>query len=151
MPATTTNPNYIWTYRLELSPYDRLIEVLEAFFSSYPAGDYSCEHRDRYKLRFRRGKWRKSILRLGDLVPDELVRGQFNQWPIVVRVLVRPSPEAFDVSIHYELYLPSSTPKLGDAVQQSVDAHARKELGDLAGYLAECIGLDAPPEVASAE
>ena len=139
--------NYTWEYRIETSPYDRIVEVLEAFFASYPGGDYTCENRERYKLRFRRGQWRKSLLGLGALVPDGLVKGQFNRWPIVVQILVRPSPESFIVTARYELYLPKSVPTLVPAVLSSVDQHARQELADLSAYLAECIGLDEPPAV----
>ena len=83
--------SYTYTYQLDVSPYDKIIEVLEAFFLSLPDGDYTCEHRERYKLHFRRGLWKKSMLGLGQFVPDRLVKGEFSQWPIKVRVLVRPS------------------------------------------------------------
>ena len=139
--------SYTWEYRIDAPPYDKLVEVLEAFFASYPQGDYTCERRERYKLRFRRGQWRKSLAGLGPLVPDRLVKGEFNQWPIVVHALVRPSPETFMVTVRYELSLPNLVPALIPAVQSSVDQHARRELADLATYLAECIGLDNPPAV----
>ena len=145
----TMQASYTWEYRLELSPYDKIIEVLEAFFASYPNGDYACEARERYKLRFRRGLWRKSLLGLGELVPDRLVKGQFNQWPVIVRVLVRPSPETFLVTVRYELHLPRKVPALVEDVQTSVEQHVRQELADLAAYLAECIGIDTPPDIAA--
>lgn len=141
---------YTWEYRIEMAPYDKLVEVLEAFFVSYPDGDYACEHRERFKLRFRRGLWKKSLFGLGELVPDRLVKGQFEQWPIRVSVLARPSPELFRVAIRYELHLPKSMNDLVEPVQASVDRHARKELSDLADYLAECARLESPPEVKSA-
>jgi hypothetical protein len=86
--------SYTWEYRIDVPPYDKLMEVLEAFFASYPGGDYTCERRERYRLHFRRGLWRKSWLGLGDLVPDRLVKGQFNRWPVIVLVLSSPSPSA---------------------------------------------------------
>ncbi len=139
--------SYTWEYRLDTPPYDKIVEVLEAFFASYPGGDYTCELRERYKLRFRRGQWRKSLMGLGELVPDRLVKGQFNHWPIILSVLVRPSPETFIITVRYELYLPKSVPALIPAVQSSVDQHALQELAELAAYLAECMGLDNPPAV----
>jgi len=138
---------YTWEYRIELPPYDKIVEVLEAFFASYPGGDYTCEQRERYRLLFRRGLWRKSLLGLGELVPHRLVKGQLSQWPTIARVLVRPSPETFVITVRYELYLPKSVPALVSTVQSSVDQHLRKELADLAAYLAECIGLDEPPDI----
>jgi len=141
------NPSYTWTYRIDVPPYDRLVEVLEAFFASYPGGEYLCERRDRFALRFRRGQWRKSMMGLGPLVPDRLVKGRFGQWPIMVRVLVRPSPEVFTSTVHYDLYLPKEVRSISPTVQSSVDQHAREELKQLAAYLAECVGLDDLPRV----
>ena len=139
--------SYIWNYRIDVPPYDKLLEVLEAFFSSYPGGDYTCEKRERFKLFFRRGLWKKSLFGLGEMVPDRLVPGRFNSWPLVVRVLVRPAPSVFSIAIHYELHLPKSVPALIGEVQTSVDQHAQKELTDLTAYLAECIGLTEQPAV----
>jgi len=143
------NKSYIWNYRIDVPPYDKLLEVLEAFFSSYPGGDYACEKRERFKLLFRRGLWRKSLFVLGELVPDRLVPGQFSSWPLIVRVLVRPSPSIFSIAVHYQLYLPKSICELVQEVQTSVDQHAQKELTDLSAYLAECIGLPDRPAVIS--
>ena len=139
--------SYSWEYRIEVPPYDKIVEVLEAFFASYPNGDYTCERRERFRLVFRRGLWRKSLLGLGELVPDRLVKGQFQQWPIVAWALVRPSPETFLITVRYELHLPKSVPSLIDSVQASVHQHLRTEMGDLAAYLAECMGLEDHPAV----
>jgi hypothetical protein len=139
--------SYTWEYQIDLPPYDKLMEVLEAFFASYPGGDYTCERRERFRLEFRRGLWRKNLLGLGQLVPDRLIKGQFNQWPILVRVLARPSPTLYTVTVRYELHLPSSIGKLGPALQASVNLHALAELDDLSRYLAQCSGLDSPPTV----
>ncbi len=141
--------SYTWEYQLGVPPYDKLVEVLEAFFASYPGGDYSCERRERYRLEFRRGLWRKNLLGMGTLVPDKLVKGQFNQWPVLVRVLARPAPTAYTVTVRYELHLPKSLPALQPAVQESVALHTRREMDDLAAYLAECVGLDKQPAVES--
>ncbi|NLX22142.1 MAG: hypothetical protein GXY55_10835 [Phycisphaerae bacterium] len=141
--------SYTWEYQISVPPYDKLVEVLEAFFASYPGGDYSCEQRERYRLEFRRGLWRKNLLGLGALVPDKLVKGQFNQWPVIVRVLARPSPSAYTITVRYELHLPKSVPGLLPAVQESVALHTRKEMDDLAAYLAECVALEEMPEVVS--
>src|SRR5512147_4397 len=103
---------YIWDYRLELQPYERLVAVLEAFFASYPGGDYACERRERFRLEFRRGLWKKNLLGFGQLVPDRLVKGQFNRWPVLVRVLARPSPAVYVVTVRYELHLPSGVRQL---------------------------------------
>lgn len=138
---------YTWEYRLEVAPYDKIVDVLEAFFASYPAGDYTCERRETYRLQFRRGEWRKSWLGLGGLVPAGLAKGQFNRWPLIVYVLVRPSPELFLVTVRYELHLPGAVPLLIPEVQASVNRHCMKELDDLAAYLAECTGMTARPRV----
>lgn len=138
---------YNFKYRIDIPPYDRAIDVLEAFFVSYHGGDYSCEHRDQYKLSFRRGAWKRTIASLGTRVPDQLAKGQFDKWPVIVRVMVRPSPEVFQIAIHYELNLPETMKGLARAVLDSVDAHVRKELGELASYLAECVGISQPPAV----
>lgn len=138
---------YTWDYKIEIPPYDKTLQVVEAFFCSYPDGDYTCETRERYKLEFRRGRWKRSLMKLGDWVPDRLVPGQFNRWPIRVRVLARPSPETYLLSVAYYVCLPKSMSELDDKVQASVDQHIRVELDELAGYLAECIGLDNIPEI----
>lgn len=140
---------YTWEYRLQVKPYDKIVDVLEAFFASYPAGDYTCERRETYRLQFRRGEWKKSFFGLGGLVPAELPKGMFNRWPVVVCVLVRPSPESFLVTVRYELYLPRSVPRLIDEVQDSVNRHCLKELEDLAAYLAQCAGMPSAPRVES--
>ena len=139
--------SYTWSYRIEVPPYERLLAVAEAFFASYSGGDYHCEERQTYKLAFRRGLWRKSLLGLGPLVPDRLVPGNFAQWPVMVRVLVRPSPQIFTMTVRYEVHLPRSCPSLTAETQSAVDQHARKELQDFTAYLAECVPLDAQPEV----
>lgn len=139
--------SYTWDYQIDVPPYDKLMEVLEAFFVSYPGGDYACEQRERFRLEFRRGLWRRSLLGFGSLVPDRLVKGQFQHWPITIRVLARPAPDLYTVMIRYELHLPKDVHQLGPNLQTSVDLHARKELADLADYLARCIGMDNPPPV----
>jgi hypothetical protein len=138
---------YIWEYRLEVKPYDKIVDVLEAFFASYPGGDYTCERRETYRLQFRRGEWKRSFFGLGSLAPAGLPKGQFNRWPVVVYVLVRPSPEIFLATVRYELHLPRSVPRLIDEVQDSVNRHCLKELNDLADYLTECTGMAAKPRV----
>jgi len=138
---------YTWEYRIDLSPYDKLVGVVEAFFCTYPAGDYTCEHREAYKLRFRRGAWRRSLLGLGRWVPVALVKGQFNQWPLVVHALIRPSPQTYRVMVRYELSLPDSVRELQPEVQASVAQHVRQELEELSAYLAECAGQSSPPDV----
>ena len=138
---------YSFKYQVEIPPYDRVIDVLEAFFASYHSGDYACEHRDKYKLSFRRGAWKRTVASWGTRVPDQLAKGQFSKWPVIVRVMVRPSPEMFHIAIHYELHLPETMKGVGQAVLDSVDAHVRKELGELARYLAECVGIRQPPNV----
>lgn len=140
---------YTLKYKLEIPPYDRIVDVLEAFFVSYPGGDYACEHSDKYKLSFRRGEWKRTLSSLGMRVPDQLAKGHFEKWPIVVRVLVRPSPEAFSIAIHYELHLPETMKGLGQTILDSVDAHICAELGHLADYLAECVGISQPPAIRS--
>jgi hypothetical protein len=136
---------YTWEYRLECRPYDKLVDVLEAFFASYPGGDYTCERRETYRLQFRRGEWKRSLLGFGDLVPDRLVKGQFNRWPLLVYVLVRPSPTRFLITARYELHVPKSLRTLVPEVQASVNQYCRRELEDLADYLAECAGMPERP------
>jgi hypothetical protein len=139
--------SYTWSYSLEVPPYDRLLAVLEAFFASYPNGDYDVDERDRYKLAFRRGMWKKSLLGLGPRVPEKLVPGEFTQWPVIVRVLVRPAPEVFTITVRYEVHLPRSKKTLKPETQAAVHLHAMKELEELAAYLAQCVPLAVPPEV----
>lgn len=144
MSMTTS---YTWNYEIAMPPYDKLVEVTEAFFASYPGGDYRCEVRDRYRLEFRRGLWRRSLMGFGQWVPDRLVKGQFNQWPLLVRVLARPAPDVYSLTIRYELHLPRSVPSLGPNLQASVVLHVEHELSELAIYLARCAELPEPPEV----
>jgi hypothetical protein len=141
--------SYTWSYRIDVAPYDRIMSVLEAFFASYPKGDYQLEHKESYKLIFRRGMWKKSMFGLGDLVPDRLIPGEFNQWPLIVRILARPSPEVYTITIDYQLYLPKDVPALKPEIQTSVDQHIHVELKELAEYLAQCIGMDQTPQIQS--
>ncbi len=141
------NKAYTWEYRLEVKPYDKIVDVLEAFFASYPGGDYTCERRETYRLQFRRGEWKKSLFGLGILVPALLPKGQFNRWPVIVFVLVRPAPESFLVTVRYELHLPRSVPRLIPEVQESVNQYCLKEMEDLSTYLAECTGMGQKPAV----
>ncbi len=134
---------YTWDYRLEIAPYDRIMSVLEAFYASYPGGDYTSEHREKYKQGFRRGAWKRAWWGLGDWVPERLVKGEFALWPVRVRVLVRPSPKAYTIAVRYEVHLPGGVKSLSEEVQASVDEYVRKELGDLATYLGEC--TEQPP------
>lgn len=138
---------YTWEYRLELPPYDKVVSVLEAFFASYPGGEYTCEKRETYRLCFRRGEWRKSLFGFGALVPARMAKGQFHRWPVILQVLVRPSPTIFLVTVRYELYLPKSVSALIPEVQASVHQHCHHELHDLADYLAECMGTSHKPVV----
>jgi hypothetical protein len=140
---------YTWTYQLEAPPFGPLMDVLNAFFAAYPKGDYTCELRETYKLEFRRGRW-KRLLGFGPQVPAALVRGDFTQWPLIVRVLARPSPERNLISARYELHLPRSIKELVPELQNSVDLHIRAELADLGAYLAECMNLEKPPEITAA-
>jgi hypothetical protein len=138
---------YHWEYSMELAPYDKLIDVLEAFYVSYPQGDYECLKREKYKLTFRRGRWRRAWMGFGDWIPDELVKGHFEQWPVIVRVLVRPAPSQFLITCRYECHVPKSVSQLTDEVQASVDEHICRELKDLSQYLADCANLSEPPAI----
>jgi hypothetical protein len=138
--------SYTWTYQLQVPPYEKLMAVLEAFFASYPRGDYACEVRDTYKLEFRRGQW-KRLLGFGPLAPARLTPGEFEQWPILLRVLTRPSPEAFLITVRYELHLPRAIKALHPQVQASFSQHAMRELADLAEYLAQCIQMPDLPRI----
>ena len=124
------------------------MDVLEAFFSAYPKGDYSREERATYKLMFRRGIW-KRFMGFGPIVPGRLVPGDFSQWPILLHVLARPSPEKFLISLRYEIYVPRDMKGLTPAVQSSVHQHLELELHDLAAYLTECMKLEQLPEIIS--
>lgn len=135
---------YTWNYQVEVPPFDRLIGVLEAFFCSYSGGEYALETREKYRLSFRRGAW-KRFLAFGPMIPARLAPQDFSQWPIVVNVLARPSPERFVVSLRYELYLPRSMKELVIEVQSSVDQHIRVELAELTRYLQECMQLETAP------
>lgn len=137
---------YTWDFRLNVSPHERLMDLLDAFFSSYPPGDYTRELREEYKLEFRRGMW-KRMLGFGPMAPARLPKGEFTLWPVKVRVLARPAPDEYLVSIRYELYLPRAIKELSPAVQCSVAQHIAVELEELARYLAQCIPLDEPPSV----
>jgi hypothetical protein len=139
---------YTWTYQLNVPPFDRLMDVLDAFFSAYPKGEYAREGREAYKLVFRRGMW-KRFLGIGPVVPARLVPGDFSQWPVVLHVLARPSPEKFLISLRYEVYLPRDVKALSSEVQNSVHQHIGLELHDLAAYLAECMKLGELPQIAS--
>ncbi len=139
---------YTWEYRLQVAPYDKIVDVLEAFFASYPQGDYTCERRETYRLEFRRGEWKKGMFGLADyLVPANLPKGRFHRWPVLLYILVRPSPEAFLVTARFELHLPRSIPKLIAEVQTTVDQYCRQELDDLAAYLVECTGAQDKPRI----
>jgi hypothetical protein len=136
--------SYTWTYQTQVPPYERLLDLLDAFYSANPLGDYTREEREAYKVRFRRGSW-KRLAAIGPLVPARLVPGDFTQWPVMVSVLARPSPEAFHIAIRYDVHLPRGIKELDPKVQSSVDQHIRLELRELAAYLAECMGLSDPP------
>ncbi len=138
---------YAWEYRIDMPPYDKVVAVVEAFFCSYPAGDYACEQREQYKLRFRRGQWKRTLLGLGRWVPQGLAKGRFTEWPIIVHVFARPSPQSYRLVLRYELHVPRTLPELPPEVQSSVDQHIRGELDQLAAYLAECAGAASPPAV----
>jgi len=142
------NKCYTWEYHVTCSPYEKLVDVIEAFFASYPGGDYTCERRETYRLQFRRGEWKKSLL--GQWVPHHLPKGQFGRWPVLLYALVRPSPTSFLITVRYELYLPKSVPGLIPELQTTIHAYCRRELDDLADYLAECIGSNEKPVVSDA-
>lgn len=137
---------YLWNYRIDVPPMERLLSLVDAFFSSYPQGEFTRESREEYKLSFRRGMW-KRLAGLGPMVPARLVAGEFTQWPILVHVLARPSPERFQIAVRYELYLPRQVKSLVPEVQSSVHQHIRVELDDLSAYLAECGQLAERPAV----
>ena len=144
------NHCYTWEYHVKCQPYDKIVDVIEAFFASYPGGDYTCERRETYRLQFRRGEWKKSLFGMGELMPHRMPKGQFNRWPLIVYALVRPSPSTFLITVRYELYLPKSVPKLIPELQSTVNAYCRRELEDLAAYLAECMGTDEVPVIVDA-
>jgi hypothetical protein len=144
------NHCYTWEYHVTCPPYDKIVDVIEAFFASYPGGDYTCERRETYRLQFRRGEWKKSLFGMGELAPHRMPKGQFNRWPFIVYALVRPSPSTFLITVRYELYLPKSMPKLIPELQSTVNAYCRRELEDLAAYLAECMGTTQKPVIVDA-
>ncbi len=80
-------------------------------------------------------------------MPVALAKGQFNQWPLVVHALIRPSPQTYRVMIRYELSLPDGVRELQPEVQTSVAQYVRQELEELSAYLAECAGQPTTPEV----
>ncbi|MGB2820664.1 MAG: hypothetical protein WBF17_06755 [Phycisphaerae bacterium] len=124
-----------WSEEFLAAPIPTIHEVTEAFFCSYPRGEYTLEGRERFRLTFRRGPPPRDddgqvVLSLrGDERPGEL--------PVALRVLFQPRADALLITAKHEVHAAKS---LGAVTRKKLAAIFRQEVRDYRTYLRDNFG-----------
>jgi hypothetical protein len=124
-----------WSQEFLAAAIPTIHEVTEAFFCSYPGGEYTLAGKERFRLTFRRGPPPREddgqiVLSLrGDGPPDEM--------PVVLRVLFQPRADALLITVKHEVHAGKS---LGTPTRKRLAAIFRREVRDFRTYLRENFG-----------
>jgi hypothetical protein len=137
-----------WTYRLHIPLTDDVHKLVHAFFRTSEAGEWKQDEEepsDALVMRYRRGKWARSLMGMGNrLNPCSVNVASASDAPLRLTVTLRPSPNEVRVGLRYLLHWPFSVPKRIELdVANIVAAEARA----LAEYMQRCYGLPALPEI----
>ena len=129
-----------WSDEVLAPPIDRIHDVVEAFFCSYPGGEYSLVGKERFRLILHRGGQAQEeddgrivlSLRREMENPEDM--------PVTLRVLFQPSAEALRVTLKHEV-LPRRP--LGRRARRKLARHIAREIGAFREYLYQSFGQPA--------
>ena len=140
--------SYRWMHRFTIPPLDAVLDAVEAYFTTLPAGRYQLVRRDRFCVEFRRGAWRSRWFDASAMVPRFLAidRRDVCTWPTVMAVTALPSPTTFDMSVQRDVRMPNGLP-LQPAHREAGLAAFTEETDGLVAYLAEFLRLPQRPDV----
>jgi hypothetical protein len=143
---------YRWTHRFAIAPLEAVLDAVEAYFTTLPAGRYELVKRERFCLALRRGAWRRGLFDPDKHVPKFLGidRREVPTWPVELTVTTRPAPSEFDVIVEREVRLPNGLP-LRPAHRDAGTNHFDAETAGLVEYLTEFLKLREQPAVRTEE
>jgi len=124
-----------WSQEFLAAPIPTIHEVAEAFFCSYPRGEYTLAGKERFRLTFHRGPAPQEddgqiVLSLrGDPALEDL--------PVVLRVLFQPHADVLRITMKHQVHVGKS---LGATTRKRLSALFRREMGDFRTYLRENFG-----------
>ena len=126
-----------WSHRFRAPPIAAIHEAAEAFFCSYPEGEYTLRTRERFRLTFVRGAWQ--VGSGGRLTPHP--QAPAAERPILLRVLLQPRPDSLLITLKHEA--PGGTAPAGDA-REKLTAHFDRVASDFRTYLRRNFGPGRP-------
>ncbi len=124
-----------WSADFLAAPIATIHEVTEAFFCSYPGGEYTLEGKERFRLTFRRGPPPREDD--GQIVLSLRGDDPTDQLPVVLRVLFQPRADALLITVKHEVRAAKS---VGTATRKKLAAIFRHEVRDFRTYLRENFG-----------
>ena len=130
-----------WTAQFSALPVERIHDVAEAFFCSYPMGEYTLDAKERFRAGFHRGQPPGQdeqgvvlSLRPTDGGPDDVF--------VVLRVLLQPRPDSLLITMKHEVTPPRT---LSGRARKKLIARLHREVDDFDAYLTEHFGdVDMP-------
>jgi hypothetical protein len=126
-----------WSEEFRAPLVESIHDVAEAFFCSYPRGEYTLVQRERFRLTFRRG--RPLAEDDGQIVLSLRHEAEAPEdQPVVLRVLLQPQMDSLVVTMKHEV-----TPRrsLGAIARKRLAAHFRREVRDFQAYLRKNFGV----------
>lgn len=124
-----------WSHRFRAPAIAAIHEAAEAFFCSYPEGEYTLRARERFRLTFVRGAWQ--VGPGGRLTPHP--QAPPADRPVLLRVLLQPRPDSLLITLKHEV--PGGAAPAADA-RQRLTAHFAREASDFRAYLRRSFGGD---------
>ena len=111
-----------WISSFEAARQESLHAAAEAFFCSYPRGEYVLESRERYRVVLRRGKWvRRADGTLAPARASQFRIGDYAVYPMVLRVLILPRANGASVTLKHEVVTPAPlSPRSYEALSEMV-------------------------------
>jgi hypothetical protein len=123
-----------WSSRIRVGRIDTIHEVAEAFFCSYSEGEYALTVRERFRMTFHRGQWRRTE---GGLTAAGSPADDVEDMPVILRLLFQPRPDSLLITMKHEAHLDAALP---GAVRKALTTCFKREVRDFEAYLRNNFG-----------
>ena len=114
----------------EAPPIPSIHAAAEAFFCSYPQGEYTLQQRERFRMTFRRGRWERRSPT--EIVPAAEAGDEPEDLPVILRVLIQPRPDSLLLTVKHEALPGAVAPR---ARKKELARRFRAEARDFQAYI----------------
>jgi len=121
-----------WSGKFRTGRIETIHTAAEAFFCSYPGGEYTLGDRERFRLTFHRGPWHDQGG--GQLVPVAYAGARPDELPLILRVVMQPRKDGLLITVRHEVIPPAA---LSRADRKALTRRFKREVAAFRSYLAD--------------